>query len=56
MLDIKKIVLCNLYRLAAGEKDLAHGILCLDPSVILLDSQNFLAEFLRTHCKRTLFN
>ena len=28
---IKKNEICNLYRLAARKKDLAHGVFCFDP-------------------------
>ena len=33
---IQKIEICNLYRLAAGKKDLAHGVFCLDLSLTLI--------------------
>ena len=55
-LHIKKIEICNLYRLAAAEKDLAHGVLCLTLSPTLLDSQNLLGNFFRTWCRRSLFS
>ena len=46
----------NLYRFAAGEKNVSHSVLCLAPLLVLLDRQNFLADFLRAQLKRSLFN
>ena len=43
-LYIKKNEICNLYGLAAGKKDLAHGVFCLDLSLKVLESQIFLAN------------
>ena len=45
-LYIKKNEICNLYGLAAGKKDLAHGVVCLDLSLKVLESQIFLANLL----------
>ena len=45
-LYIKKNEICNLYGLAAGKKDLAHGVFCLDLSLKVLESQIFLANLL----------
>ena len=45
-LCIKKNEICNLYGLAAGKKDLAHGVVCLDLSLEVLESQIFLANLL----------
>ena len=45
-LYIKKNEICNLYGLAAGKKDLAHGVSCLDLSLKVLESQIFLANLL----------
>ena len=45
-LYIKKNEKCNLYGLAAGKKDLAHGVVCLDLSLKVLESQIFLANLL----------
>ena len=45
-LYIKKNEICNLYGLAAGKKDLAHGAFCLDLSLKVLESQIFLANLL----------
>ena len=55
-LYIKKIEICNLCRLAAGKKDLAHGVLCLALSLKLLESRIFLANFFRTQCRHSLFS
>ena len=45
-LYIKKNEICNLYGLAAGKKDLAHGVFCLDLSLKVLESQILLANLL----------
>ena len=45
-LYIKKNEICNLYGLVAGKKDLAHGVVCLDLSLKVLESQIFLANLL----------
>ena len=45
-LYIKKNEICNLYGLAAEKKDLAHGVVCLDLSLKVLESQIFLANLL----------
>ena len=45
-LYIKKNEICNLYGLAAGKKDLADGVVCLDLSLKVLESQIFLANLL----------
>ena len=45
-LYIKKNEICNLYGLAAGKKDLAHGVSCLDLSLKVLESQIFLVNLL----------
>ena len=45
-LYIKKNEICNLYGLAAGKRDLAHGVVCLDLSLKVLESQIFLANLL----------
>ena len=45
-LYIKKNEICNLYRLAAGKKDIAHGVFCWDLLLKVLESQIFLANFL----------
>ena len=45
-LYIKKNEICNLYGLAAGKKDLAHGVVCLELSLKVLESQIFLANLL----------
>ena len=45
-LYIKKNEICNLYGLAAGKKDLAHGVFCLDLSLKVPESQIFLANLL----------
>ena len=45
-LYIKKNEICNLYGLAAGKKDLAHGVFRLDLSFKVLESQIFLANLL----------
>ena len=45
-LYIKKNEICNLYGLAAGKKDLAHGAFCLDLSLKVLEGQIFLANLL----------
>ena len=45
-LYIKKNEICNLYGFAAGKKDLAHGVFCLDLSLKVLESQIFPANLL----------
>ena len=45
-LYIKKNEICHLYGLAVGKKDLAHGVVCLDLSLKVLESQIFLANLL----------
>ena len=55
-LYFQKIEIRNLYRLAAGNKDLAHGVFCLDLSLKLLESQIFLANFFRSQHRRSLFS
>ena len=45
-LYIRQNEICNLYGLAAGKKDLAHGVSCLDLSLKVLESQIFLANLL----------
>ena len=55
-LYIKKTEICNSYRLAAGNKDLAHGVLCLALSLKLLESQIFIANFFRTQRRHSLFS
>ena len=52
-LYIKKIEICNLYRLA---EHLAHGVFCLDLSLKLLESQIFLAKFSRSQRRYSLFS
>ena len=40
-LYIKKNEICNLHRLGAGKKDLAHGVFCLDLSLKVLKARFF---------------
>ena len=48
---IKKNEICNLYRLAARKKDLAHGVFCLDLSLKVPMKRIFLFFHMKEHKK-----